>query len=76
MSASWLTVWSGETLIAARYHANRIDRINTARDAAEHDPGTPEAWADGCTCPRQDPLMSAYEFDVTYGCPMHDPEDW
>jgi hypothetical protein len=60
-------------LIAARYHANRQDRIAERCDAAEHDPGTPEAWAEGCDCPRQQNPEEGW--DVTADCPMHDPRE-
>ncbi len=62
-----------QDLLAGRARADRADLIVARVDAAEHDPGTPEAWADGCECERQDPRAS--EWDVTWGCPMHDPRE-
>lgn len=60
-------------LLAARARAERVDRITAYVDAAEHDPGTPDAWDAGCICDRQDPKADGW--DVTWGCPLHDPRE-
>ena len=59
-------------LLAARARADRMDRIIERVDAAEHDPGTEAAWADGCSCERQDPR--AEWWDVNSYCEMHGDE--
>lgn len=61
--------------IAARAHAERRDHIVARMDAAEHDPGTEDAWANGCECPRPHyPDADPWEL-VAWGCPMHDPRE-